>query len=461
MPGHGMPETSVNLSAAELGAWRGMLRVHTALVKALDAELAAAHDLPLSSYEVLITLESAPGRKRRMAELADSVLLSRSGMTRLVDRLESDGLLVRDTCTDDGRGCFAVLTEKGAELLATARPTHLDGVRERFLRHFSEDELRLLAALWERVLPGSAGLDGLTSWPEGRERILETAYELFSQARHARRRRGPHHRRGGRGEDDAVPQLRVQGRADRRLPRRARGALDARLAAGRGRAARERRRAARLLAIFDVFGEWFARADFEGCSFINVMLELTDREDPGRVASVQHLSVIREFLAGLATEAGVADAGGVRAPVAHPDEGLDRRRRRGRRRRPPRARRSWAGCCSPRTACTDDGPIGPCRGRASPRGSVSDAAVPDGRGARTGDVSAVRAPEPPPQAMLLRLQRSAGNAAVGRLLARDPAPAEAPPAPTGRSAGAGRDLRQPQPRTSRPRSRPSRPPRRR
>jgi DNA-binding MarR family transcriptional regulator len=151
-----MQETSVDLSAAELGAWRGLLRVHTALVKALDAELAAAHNLPLSSYEVLITLESAPNRKRRMSELADSVLLSRSGMTRLVDRLVDNGLIARDHCTDDGRGCYAVLTEKGAEVLATARPTHLDGVRERFLRHFAEEELILLANLWERVLPGAA-----------------------------------------------------------------------------------------------------------------------------------------------------------------------------------------------------------------------------------------------------------------------------------------------------------------
>src|SRR3954464_7027412 len=153
------PETSVSLSATELGAWRGMLRVHTALVKALDAELAEAHDLPLSSYEVLITLESAPNRKRRMAELADSVLLSRSGMTRLVDRLERDGLLVRATCTDDGRGCYAVLTDKGSELLARARPTHLEGVRERFLAYFSEDELRLFAEAWERVLPGAAATE--------------------------------------------------------------------------------------------------------------------------------------------------------------------------------------------------------------------------------------------------------------------------------------------------------------
>src|SRR3954464_2846131 len=151
-----MQETSVDLSAAELGAWRGLLRVHTALVKELDAELAAAHNLPLSSYEVLITLDSAPNRKRRMAELADSVLLSRYGMTRLVDRLVDHGMIERDHCTDDGRGCYAVLTEKGAEVLATARPTHLDGVRERFLRHFSQDELLQLAAMWERVLPGAA-----------------------------------------------------------------------------------------------------------------------------------------------------------------------------------------------------------------------------------------------------------------------------------------------------------------
>jgi DNA-binding MarR family transcriptional regulator len=143
------------LSAVELGAWRGLLRVHSALVKALDAELLAEHQLPLTSYEVLINLQAAPGRRRRMAELADSVLLSRSGTTRLVDRLERDGLLERDTCTSDGRGCFAVLTDKGDELLARARASHLDSVRERFLRHFSEDELVALGDLWERVLPGA------------------------------------------------------------------------------------------------------------------------------------------------------------------------------------------------------------------------------------------------------------------------------------------------------------------
>ena len=149
------PTTTHELSASELAAWRGFLRVHSALAKQLDAELEAEHGLPLSSYDVLINLQRAPGRRLRMAELADAVLLSRSGMTRLVDRLERDGLLVRDTCASDARGCFAVLTQAGDELLARARPTHLDGVRAAFLAHLEPKDLEQLGALWERVLPGS------------------------------------------------------------------------------------------------------------------------------------------------------------------------------------------------------------------------------------------------------------------------------------------------------------------
>lgn len=152
-----MAETSsvVELTAEELAAWRGFLRTYAALTKQLDQELEEAHGLPLSSYEVLITLQAAPERRLRMAELADRVLLSRSGMTRLVDRLEREGLLVRDSCASDARGCFAVLTDAGDEVLARARPTHLDGVRERFLSHLSPDEMRLFGDVWRRMLPDS------------------------------------------------------------------------------------------------------------------------------------------------------------------------------------------------------------------------------------------------------------------------------------------------------------------
>jgi DNA-binding MarR family transcriptional regulator len=152
------PSAIQELSGAELGAWRGFLRAHSVLVKALDAEMQATHGLPLSSYEVLITLRTAPGRRLRMAELADRVILSRSGMTRLVDRLVREGLLERDKCDSDARGSFAVLTRKGEELLAGARATHLDGVRERFLAHFEPDELTTLARWWNRLNPGGEDL---------------------------------------------------------------------------------------------------------------------------------------------------------------------------------------------------------------------------------------------------------------------------------------------------------------
>ena len=145
------PAGELELGETEEGAWRGLLRAHAALVKALDSELEAAHGIPLSSYEVLLFLAHAPDRRLRMAELADRVLLSRSGMTRLVDRLEREGYLERDTCADDRRGSFAVLTERGAALLRQARPTHLAGVRRRFLSQFSEPELAQLAGFWARL----------------------------------------------------------------------------------------------------------------------------------------------------------------------------------------------------------------------------------------------------------------------------------------------------------------------
>jgi DNA-binding MarR family transcriptional regulator len=144
------------LDRDELAAWRGMLRVHAGMTRALDAELTRAHDLPLSSYEVLLFLADAPGGRLRMAELADGVLLSRSGLTRLVDRLERAGLLEREPCPDDARGSFATITAKGRELFTDARETHLAGVRDRFLAHFTREELRELATLWERVAPGAA-----------------------------------------------------------------------------------------------------------------------------------------------------------------------------------------------------------------------------------------------------------------------------------------------------------------
>ena len=140
------------LDERELRAWRGMLRVHATLTKALDAELEAAHGLPLSSYEVLLHLADAEGQRMRMSDLADMVILSRSGLTRLVDRLEREGLIARESCPSDARGIHAQITDAGRTRFKEARKTHLDGVRRLYLDHLSDDDKRSLAGLWERMV---------------------------------------------------------------------------------------------------------------------------------------------------------------------------------------------------------------------------------------------------------------------------------------------------------------------
>jgi DNA-binding MarR family transcriptional regulator len=137
----------------ELRAWRGLLRAHACLAKRLDAELDRSHHLPLTSFEVLHHLEEATAGRMRMCDLAEQAQLSRSGLTRLVDRLERDGLLERCSCTHDARGSYACLTAAGRERLGEARVTHLRVVREAFFSRFSEEELSLLADMWERIAP--------------------------------------------------------------------------------------------------------------------------------------------------------------------------------------------------------------------------------------------------------------------------------------------------------------------
>jgi len=141
-------------------AWRGLLRAHACLAKRLDSELDRAHKLPMTSYEVLHQLERAGGGRMRMCDLADEAQLSRSGLTRLVDRLERDGLLERCSCEQDARGAYACLTPAGRQRLSEARDTHLAVMREHFFSRFSEGELRVLADMWERMAPSCNGWSG-------------------------------------------------------------------------------------------------------------------------------------------------------------------------------------------------------------------------------------------------------------------------------------------------------------
>jgi DNA-binding MarR family transcriptional regulator len=134
-------------------AWRGLLRMRACLAKQVDGELERAHGLPMSSYEVLHHVAQAPHGRMRMRDLAEHAQLSRSGLTRLVDRLERDGLLDRCSCPHDARGAYACLTDAGRERLREARGTQMAVVREHFVSRFSERELREMAEMWERIAP--------------------------------------------------------------------------------------------------------------------------------------------------------------------------------------------------------------------------------------------------------------------------------------------------------------------
>ncbi len=138
----------------EMRAWRGFLRAHSLVIGALDAELSAERALGLSSYEVLLVLAWAPGRALRMSELADRVLLSKSGTTRLVDGLVARGLVERRRCPSDGRGYLAVLTEDGLGCLKGAAPVHLRGVREHFSGRLSRARLAAVAEAMEEITQG-------------------------------------------------------------------------------------------------------------------------------------------------------------------------------------------------------------------------------------------------------------------------------------------------------------------
>lgn len=146
------------LTAPELGAWRGMLTTHARVVAVLDAELREAHDLSLVEYEVLMYLLDAPGHRLRMSELADElILLSRSGLTRLVDRLEASDLVRRRPSAEDGRGFFAELTPAGRKRVTAARRSHLGGVRCHFTSKLDAVGLSALAGAWESIMDPSTG----------------------------------------------------------------------------------------------------------------------------------------------------------------------------------------------------------------------------------------------------------------------------------------------------------------
>ncbi len=135
----------------QMAVWRTLLRAHSTLVRRLEADLLDNHNLPLAWYDVLARLVEAGDRRLRMSELADRVMLSPSGLTRLIDRLEANGLVSREHAEGDGRGLYAVLTDAGFQRLREASGTHLRGIHEYVISKYSAEELREVARLLERL----------------------------------------------------------------------------------------------------------------------------------------------------------------------------------------------------------------------------------------------------------------------------------------------------------------------
>jgi DNA-binding MarR family transcriptional regulator len=142
------------LTDAEIRAWGGSLQFTTAVLRGLDEALAAAHRISVKEFEVLITLFNAPGNRLRMTDLAERALLTPSGLTHLVTRLERDGLVRRSVDAGDRRSFFAALTRAGHRRLREARPTHNEVIRAHLTRRLTASQLATLGALFEALRTG-------------------------------------------------------------------------------------------------------------------------------------------------------------------------------------------------------------------------------------------------------------------------------------------------------------------
>ena len=143
--------TDDRVTPEQLEVWRLFIRIHSQVLRRLEIDLTDRHSLPLAWYDVLARLLEADGRRLRMSELADRVMLSPSGLTRLVDRMAEEGLVERVSAEGDGRGFYAVLTDAGYDRLRDATGTHLRGVRDYVIGRFSDEELRTMSNLLGRI----------------------------------------------------------------------------------------------------------------------------------------------------------------------------------------------------------------------------------------------------------------------------------------------------------------------
>ncbi len=144
MPGTEPRQAPLTARDPRLAPWRAFVRAQAHVSRRLDEDLRTEHGLSLQEYVALLILVEAPGHRLRMGHLAESLTLSKSGATRLIDRLVADGLVARVSCSSDARGAEAELTERGIDRLRTAAPTHLRGIAEYFLSPIGPTDLEII-----------------------------------------------------------------------------------------------------------------------------------------------------------------------------------------------------------------------------------------------------------------------------------------------------------------------------
>ncbi|MDX3077887.1 MarR family winged helix-turn-helix transcriptional regulator [Streptomyces sp. MI02-7b] len=139
------------LDPVELAVWLGFLSTHLKLLRTLDQELVDTEHISMSSFEVLLTVAESPGGRIRMKDIAASLLISRSGLTRIVDELERRGFVKREKCETDARGSDAVLTPEGRKAYRRANKVHLVNLRREFLGKLTDEQLKTLSEIWETL----------------------------------------------------------------------------------------------------------------------------------------------------------------------------------------------------------------------------------------------------------------------------------------------------------------------
>ncbi len=147
----------VRIADNRMQTWQAFLEAHSKVIRVLESEMIEDQSLPLTWYDILANLNYSPDGKMRMQTLADSVVLSRSGLTRLFDRMTKEGLVTREPCPEDRRGTYAVITPQGADALARANPGHYRGIREHFLDKLDDSDVEAIQRALAKILVANCG----------------------------------------------------------------------------------------------------------------------------------------------------------------------------------------------------------------------------------------------------------------------------------------------------------------